>query len=184
MAPIGNAPKPSSSARVTLEKGKRNEHLIVIMLEHQAPGVEFEVWQLHITIVPWFRVGDGTTLDKLLQKIAQKHTKFSVKIGRTQLWGKKEKYEVVIIDDPGQLHRLHWDIFHGLEQNGFPVHQKDFLGEKYKPHFIVRNEIQKAQIRPTEGQELSISSFWLVSQERLKKSGRMIKKLKKEYQLA
>lgn len=162
---------------------KRNEHLIVIILEGQTPGVEFEVWGLHITIVPWFPVDDEKKLDELLTTIASKHKKFTVRVGRPQKWGRKEKYDVVPIEDSYKLHSLHWSIFHGLEKNGFPIHQKDFLGEKYKPHFVVRNEVQKKQNQPKTGDDILVSSFWLVRQVRLKKTGRMIKSLKREYQL-
>src|SRR5579859_4047901 len=164
---------------------RRNEHLVVIMLEPMQPGVQFEVWPLHITIVPWFPVNDEAKLHKTLEAAAKKHRKFIVKAGRTEKWGHQEKFDVVVVEDLGhQLHRLHWDIFHSLEKNGFPVHQKDFLGAKYKPHFVVRNVVQKAQSRPPRGEVLKIPSFWLVNQLRLKKSGRMIKSLKREYQLA
>lgn len=163
---------------------KRNEHLIVIMLEAVDFNVEFEVWAQHITIVPWFPVKDEKLLNKLLQTIANRHKKFEVSAGRIEEWGRKQKYEVVTIDDNKELlKKLHDDVFESLEQNGFSVHQKDFLGEKYAPHIAVRNQIQKHQPELLSGKTIKISEFSLVSQVRLKKSGRMIKRLKKNYEL-
>lgn len=161
----------------------RNEHLVVIMLEPMPAGQEFEIWPLHITIVPWFPVDDEVKLENVLKNVAAKHQRFTVQAGRRQQWGRKEKFDVVPIEDSYKLHSLHWNVFHNLEKNGFPVHQKDFLGEKYRPHFVIRNEIQKNQDQPKTGVDIKISSFWLVSQVRLKKSGRMIKKLEREYTL-
>lgn len=163
---------------------KRNEHLIVIMLEKMPAGVEFEIWPQKITIVPWFPVDDEQKLDQLLSRVASKHKKFAVFVGETELWGKKQKFEVAGIEDPGQLHCLHWDIFHSLEKSGFRVHQKDFLGEKYRPHITVRNQRQKTEGVPPAGHRLKITNFTLVKQNRLKKTGRMIKSVKKEYELA
>jgi len=163
---------------------RRNEHLVVIMLEPMPPGVEFEVWPLHITIVPWFHVQDDDKLDQLLIKIAQKHKKLTVSVDGKEIWGTREKFEVALVNDPGGLQLLHEDVFHSLEKNGYLIHQKDYLGAKYRPHFVSRNEVQKTQDQPKAGQEMEISSFWLVKQLRLKKSGRMIKELKKQYPLS
>ncbi len=161
---------------------KKNEHLVVIMLDRDTPGEEFEIWGRHITIVPWFPCGDAVRLDEVLAKIAKKHKVFIVNAGKVEDWGKKDKFEIQSVEDPGELHRLHWDIFHSLEKNGFPVHQKDYLGEKYTPHIALRNHLQKGNaMKP--GEELLISNFSLVKQARLKKSGRMIKTLVKDYEL-
>jgi 2'-5' RNA ligase len=161
---------------------ERNEHLVVIMLEKLPAGEEFEVWDRHITLVPWFPCDDAWRLDKLLQKITQKHRSFMVKAGKVEQWGGKDKYEVQKIEDPGDLHSLHWDVFHSLEKNGFPIHQKEFMAEKYTPHIALRNHLQKGNPFGL-GEELIISNFSLIKQIRLKKSGRMIKSLVKDYEL-
>lgn len=154
------------------------------MLEPVNFNVEFEVWPQHITIVPWFPVKDEKSLDATLQSIAKRHKKFQLSAGRIEEWGRKQKYEVVTIDDEnGYLKMLHDDVFENLETNGFTVHQKDFLGDKYAPHVAVRNQIQKAQAELKVGKTVEITEFSLVSQVRLKKTGRMIKKLKKNYEL-
>lgn len=162
---------------------KRNEHLVVIMLEQVQKGVEFEIWPAHITIVPWFPVDDEKKLDQILESVAAKHKKFMVSAGKVEEWGKKEKYLVQKIDEQGSLHRLHWEILHILEKNGFHVHQKDFLGEKYTPHIALRNRLQKREELET-GKEIAVKNFSLFKQLRLKKSGRMIKALVKDYELA
>lgn len=154
------------------------------MLEQILPGREFEVWPLHITIVPWFPCDDPERLDKQLRGISHRHKSFTVKLGETETWGKKEKFDVVIVDDPGQLHRLHWDVLQTLEKNGFFVHQKDFLGTKYKPHVTIRNHKQMASAAYKAGDTVKIKSFASVKQIRLKKSGRMIKSIKEEYLLS
>lgn len=156
---------------------KRNEHLVVIMVE-PVPMREFVIWPMHITIVPWFSVEDEKKLDEILQKIASRQEAFDVTVGRVEEWGKKEKFEVIRINDPGNLHRLHWDVFHALEKNGFPVHQKEHLGSSYRPHIAIRN--RKSHKIP-EGDSIAIISFCLFKQLRQKKTGTMIKEMSKEY---
>lgn len=156
---------------------KRNEHLIVVMVE-PAPPREFVIWPMKITIVPWFPVADEAKLDKILEKIASKHEAFDVAAGTIQEWGRKDKFKVMLIDDPGNLYRLHWDIFHTLEKNGFPVHQKDHLGSRYKPHITLRN--RKSRELP-ESETIPVISFLLIKQLRQKKTGTMIKEVAREY---
>ena len=143
-----------------------------------APPREFVIWPMHITIVPWFPVEDEQKLDKVLEKVATRHEAFDIAVGRVQEWGRKDKFKVTLVNDPGNLHRLHWDIFHGLGKNGFPVHQKDHLGASYKPHITQRN--RKSHELP-EGESLPVISFLLVKQLRQKKTGAMIKEVAKEY---
>lgn len=160
----------------------RNEHLVVIMLEPVPLGQEFEIWEPHLTIVPWFPCDDADRLDKTLLAVAARHKPFHVEAGAIEEWGRRKKYLVQEIEDEGQLHRLHWDIFHSLEKNGFPIHQKDFMAEKFRPHIALRNRLQKGSaLEP--GTRIEIQNFTLVRQLRLKKTGRMIKSLKKNYQL-
>lgn len=156
---------------------KRDEHLVVVMVE-PAPPREFVIWPMHITIVPWFPVDDTEKLNKVLEKIASRHEAFDISAGKVQEWGKKDKFKVTLINDPGNLHRLHWDTFHGLEKSGFPVHQKDHLGPSYKPHIALRN--RKSRKIP-EGETIPVISFLLIKQLRQKKTGAMIKKVAKEY---
>lgn len=135
---------------------------------------------MHITIVPWFPVEDEKRLDELLVKVASKHEAFDVAIGKVEQWGRKDKYQVIRVVDPGNLHRLHWDIFHSLERNGFPVHQKEHLGSSYKPHITLRN--RKSRVIP-ENETLPVISFVLIKQLRQKKTGTMIKAIAKDYYL-
>jgi len=160
----------------------RNEHLVVIMLEPVPPGEEFEIWPMHITIVPWFPCDDGERLDKTLSKIAGKHKQFEVKAGKVTEWGSKEKFKVLTIDSDWRLLSLHWDVFRSLEKNKFPIHQKDYLGEKYTPHVTLRNSLAD-ETRYKSGEIIKIDKFTLVKQVRLKGSGRMIKSPVREYEL-
>ena len=142
------------------------------------PPREFVIWPMHITIVPWFPVEDEKKLDEVLQNFASRHQAFDIAVDRAQEWGKKDKFKVTMIDDPGNLHRLHWDIFHTLEKTGFTVHQKDHLGASYRPHITQRN--RKSRELP-EGETIPVISFCLFKQLRQKKMGTMIKELAKEY---
>jgi 2'-5' RNA ligase len=159
----------------------RNEHLVVIMVE-PAPAEEFEIWRLHITLVPWFPCNDEKRLDSIMQQVAQRHKPFVVSAGEVQQWGLKEKFDVQTIEDKGELNNLHIDVFATLENNGYPIHQKDFLGEKYRPHLALRNRYQKSKALPA-GTKIEVKKFALIKQIRLKGSGTMIKSLAKEYAL-
>jgi 2'-5' RNA ligase len=159
----------------------RNEHLVVVMVE-QSKGGEFEIWPLHITLVPWFHCDDELRLERTLQSVANRHKSIKVKTGQVEEWGRQEKFIVQTIDDNSKMHKLHLDIFDSLENNGFHIHQKDFLGEKYKPHLTLRNRYQKSEALP-DGTILKINKFALIKQIRLKKTGTMIKSVAKEYKL-
>jgi 2'-5' RNA ligase len=160
----------------------RNEHLVVIMLDPVPLAKEFEIWDRHITIVPWFPCDDYGRLDEVLSVVAKRHNRFNVRGGPEEEWGKKEKYPVQIIEDAGSLLDLHKDIFRSLENNGFPIHQKDFMDMKFSPHLALRNRLQKGKaFKP--GEEITITKFTLVKQDRLKGSGRMIKTLVRDYEL-
>jgi len=162
----------------------RNEHLIVIMLQPMNLSVEFEIWPQHITIVPWFPCDDEQRLDQMLQAVADRHQAFEVAAGKVEDWGREDKFRVIAIEDYAQqLRELHQDVFDSLEAGGFPIHQKDFLGAKYRPHVTLRNGLQKWEGNLWPGQPIRINNFSLVAQVRLKKSGRMIKRIKKNYEL-
>jgi 2'-5' RNA ligase len=162
---------------------QRNEHLVVVMLEPVPKDQEFEIWSPHITIVPWFPCDDSRRLDKTLSQVAKRHGRLSVKAGAVEEWGKKQKYPVQVIEDEGQLHELHSDVFDSLEGNGFPIHQKDFMGPKYMPHIALRNRLQRGKALK-QGEQILINNFTLVKQDRLKGSGRMIKTPVKNYELS
>jgi 2'-5' RNA ligase len=159
----------------------RNEHLVVVMVE-PATESKFEFWPLHITLVPWFPCDDEIKLNQTLEEIAQNHKPFSVHAGKIEQWGKKDKFEVQIVEDNGELHKLHWDVYRQLENNGFPIHQKDFIGEKYTPHLTLRNRYQRSHALEI-GADIKIIKFTLIKQIRLKKTGTMIKSVAKEYKL-
>ena len=162
---------------------KRNEHLVVIMLEPMPKGEEFEIWPRHITIVPWFPCDDEARLDDTLRAVADRHKKFKVQAGEVEEWGRRDKFKVQKIDDEEKLlHKLHLDVFRSLEKDGFQVHQKDFLGEKYIPHFALRNRLQRGQ-ELERRQLITVDKFSLIKQLRLKGSGRMIKSLAGDYEL-
>lgn len=150
----------------------------MVILVEPAPLQEFVVWPLHITIVPWFPAEDEEKLNNILEKIASRHQAFIVGVGKSELFGRKDKLTVNLVDDPGDLHRLHWEVFHTLEKSGFPIHQKTHLGGKYKPHITYQGRRHSR-----EGEELIIDSFTLVRQVRQKKTGAMIKEVVKDYAL-
>jgi 2'-5' RNA ligase len=159
----------------------RNEHLVVVMVEPATAG-EFEIWPLHITIVPWFPCDNEQRLDMALQLIANRHKPFKLKTGAVEEWGSQEKFPVQLIDDEEKMSNLHLDVFMTLENNDFPIHQKDFLDDKYKPHLTLRNRYQRSKELPV-GMEIAVNSFSLIKQIRLKKTGTMIKSIAKEYVL-
>lgn len=160
----------------------RNEHLVVVMLAPMPIGEEFEIWDRHITIVPWFPVDDDVRLDGVLSEVAARHSKLSVSAGGLEEWGRREKYPVQLIDDHEGLDNLHQDMFENLENSGFPIHQKDFMGHKYTPHVALRNRLQKGKPIPP-GTRMEIDNFTLIKQVRLKGSGRMIKTPVRNYGL-
>jgi 2'-5' RNA ligase len=156
--------------------------LIVIMLEPMPRGEDFETWPMHITVVPWFPCDKGRKLDKILMDLAARHQPMEVRVGGPEDWGRADKFKVIKIEEDGQLHALHMDVFSSLEKNDYPIHQKDYLGEKYVPHITLRNSLADDK-RYETGEVIQIDRFTLVSQQRLKGSGRTIKTLVRDYEL-
>lgn len=162
----------------------RNEHLVVIMLEAVPPDQEFETWPPHITIVPWFPCDNDRRLDKLLRGIAEKHRPFTARAGEIEEWGGKDKFKVLKIEESAELQGLHRDVFKGLERNGFPIHQKDYMDEKYTPHVTLRDGLEYESERLYRGRwALKVDRFTLIRQARLRGSGRMIKTPVRDYEL-
>lgn len=161
---------------------QRYEHLVVIMLEPMPKGREFEIWPMHITVVPWFPCDDAELLDRVLGKVAAGRQPFEVKVGQLAEWGGSDKFSVIKIDADWRLLSLHWDIYKSLEKNGFPINQKEYLVDKYTPHITLRNRLTDENLYKN-GDIIKIDRFTLVSQDRLKDTGQMIKKLVKDYEL-
>lgn len=157
---------------------RRNEHVIAIMLESVSPADKFIEWPLHITIVPWFHCDATEKLDKFLHNVADKQTRFSAKVGQSHMLGKNKDVPVSLIDESPKLAKLHQKILEILEKNGYRVHQKEWVGENYIAHIT-----HQLHGRKHPGEKLKINSFTLVRQDRLKKTGTMVKTIVKSYEL-
>ncbi|HEX5448257.1 MAG TPA: 2'-5' RNA ligase family protein [Candidatus Saccharimonadales bacterium] len=157
---------------------RRNEHLVVAMLEPIEIGKEFIDWPLHITLAPWFPCDDENKLDKILSEIAGRHSGFGVEVGGIEDFGGKNPVPVNVIVENDNLSKLHRDIINGLEASGFSIHQKEYIGEGYRPHVTHQKHARKSQ-----GEQIKIESFGLAKQIRLKKIGTMVKTLVKNYEL-
>jgi 2'-5' RNA ligase len=153
------------------------------MLEPMPKGKEFEIWPPHITIVPWFPCHDESRLNEILEAVTKRHQSFEAVIGGAENWGREDKFKVLIVKDGGGLYRLHMDVLNTLQSNGFPIHQQDYLGDKYSPHITLRNQLSKGS-KYKEGDIIKADRFSLIKQIRLKGSGRMIKSLVKDYELS
>ena len=157
----------------------KNEHLIVIPLEPLKKSKPFIDWPLHVTIVPWFAVPEERAEDLgiLLTNIATRYRKFNVKVGGVAMFANGQ-LSVKLIEPAETLQALHLDVFNTLENNGFTIHQKDFLNANYRPHFIYQPEDKFKT-----GSLITISSFSLIRQVRQKVTGTMVKELVKEFEL-
>ena len=156
----------------------RNEHVVAIVLEPVAIGQEFIDWPLHITIVPWFPRDDAQKLDSILTNVAKTQSGFSVEVGEIEKFGPEKNVKVNLIKDSSGLNELHWIIFKVLEKNKFGIHQKEYVGNGYRPH-ITHQPHGHARL----GDSFRVKSFILVKQVRQKKTGIMIKAIDKEYSL-
>lgn len=158
----------------------KSEHLVVVPFEPLKYGDTFTDWPLHTTIVPWFPVKEGheRELDGLLTEISKRHKPIVVKVGEIAMFGSKKDVPVSIILPNRELTELHLDVFSTLEDNGFPIHQKDISGENYQAHISHQGEK-----RYYDGTEIEISKFALIRQTRQKAVGTMVKRLVREYPL-
>jgi 2'-5' RNA ligase len=158
----------------------KNEHLVVIPLEELKKSEQFVEWPLHITVVPWFAVEEerGQELDDLLSEIATRHHPIELIVGRLAMFGAHNDTPVNLIDPSQALTDLHLDVLNSLEANHFPIHQKEWLGDKYQAH--IAHQEDKFY---TEGQHIQIANFALIKQLRQKVTGTMVKELEKDYLL-
>lgn len=157
---------------------KKVENIVAIVLERVQLGKEFIEWPLHITIVPWFHGYNPKKLDELLESLASRHQPFSATVGKIEGFGPKKDVKVNVIDDCPELDNLHLDVFNKLEENGFIIHQKIFVGRGYRAHIT-----RQLHAWLDEKKKIRIGSVSLVRQERMKKTGQIVKTIVKNYEL-
>jgi len=156
----------------------RNEHVVAIMLEPVSMGQEFIDWPLHITIVPWFPCGDAKKLDRILTDAAGTQAGFSLEVGKIEKFGPKKNIKVNLMKESPMLDKLHWNIFNVLEKNSFGIHQKEYVGDGYRPHITYQPHGHSSP-----GDQFQVKFFTLIKQIRQKKNGTMVKSAVKDYRL-
>ncbi|HSH56295.1 MAG TPA: 2'-5' RNA ligase family protein [Candidatus Limnocylindrales bacterium] len=135
--------------------------ILVLFIEPQEPGYTFErkrlEWPLHITLIPWFRVPDPSTLDGILETVAVQSRPFDAVVGMEAAFGGRKEVLVNVLADPALAQHLHLNLKRALDGVGANYQSERFTGDNYKPHITHHGDRRRH-----EGDRLAVRNFYLV----------------------
>lgn len=115
------------------------DRLICALVVPRPPGYRFKDWPLHVTIVPWFRVGmSSEELAEDLRKQLVGSKPFVVAVGAEARFGYKERKQVNLVAAP-LLMRLEGQTRRFLHaQEAWVVDEADQTRRGFRPHVTVQ----------------------------------------------
>jgi 2'-5' RNA ligase len=118
------------------------DRLICGFVEPQQVGATFQKWLLHITIVPWFRLCDGSqTISEGLERALSAIEPFDVVTGGGALFGPHKNRPAVLIQTPTPLNEIEQKIrsyFH--KKRAWLVDETTKRQHVFRPHITVQDE--------------------------------------------
>lgn len=140
------------------------DFVIVVMLEPQKVGFRFNLWPLHITLLPWFSAPDVTAVEEACSEVVDEFKPFTVRAGERAYFGAGRRLAVKLIEDSGQLKNLHKKLLSAVTEKGWEVPGR-YTGDQFKPH------VTQKRGRDAEG-EIEIRKIYIV--ERLEQGYRKV----------
>lgn len=125
---------------------KGRNQIIAIGAEPFEQGQEFDVWPLHITLVPWFKDAKQSKVSDGLEAISGYIKPFHVHLGEKALFGARNDIPVRLVKENDTLLNLHLKaltVVHDAKG------QLDYgiVGYRYRPHMTERgSEIELLKI--------------------------------------
>lgn len=107
--------------------------VLVYMVDDTPVGTRFQLWPLHMTLLPWFHAPDLGTVIQAVETIANRTPTIPVTVGERAHYGPNQKITVMTMNLPKQLQLLHKQLKHMTEQHGWEL-QGRYTGAQYSPH--------------------------------------------------
>jgi 2'-5' RNA ligase len=120
------------------------DRLIVALVRPLAVGEQFDVWPLHLTVVPWFRLGASTdeVVEGLLKDLAD-GSSFQVTMGEQANFGYKGRKVVRLVQLPNQIAVVEQKVRSFLKTQGaWIVDETTKVRREYRPHVTNQEDEQ------------------------------------------
>lgn len=134
------------------------DRMICTFLNKKNAGECFTKWPLHLTIVPWFRIGLRTqAIEQDLSRKLSLFKPFEVSVQETALFGSNQDKPVNLVDseDLIAIESIARKYLHSLE--AWLVDESTSIQRPYRPH-ITHQESQRAN----QGESYLISQIAVV----------------------
>lgn len=130
------------------------EYMLAILVAPYKAGDSFQLWPLHITLVPWFKVSDVGSLKRQLKSLLAARPAFQVQVGEAQRWRSRSVY---IINASTELLKLHNRLLAVTAEHVVQPTKFKFVGPHFKPH-ITLNKSGKLKANQT----LAVDRVYLI----------------------
>lgn len=135
-----------------------DKYVLVSTLEPVEKGMEFTKWPLHVTLVPWFTLPDGSfrAFDNALQNRIHNFRVQEPVGDKLELFGPNKDIRVRTLRKIGELASMHRDLAESIEQVGGALHDV-WVKDLYQPH-VTYTEDQGVD----EGEKISLTNLNLI----------------------
>ncbi len=139
------------------------KYILAYLLDNPPVGYSFvrsrDNWPYHITLLPWFKTDHLQDLQQGLRLFCARSQRFSITIGRHQLFGTEHDISVNVLRNPTRFQLLHEGILALI--NGMDVldYNTRFIGDRYTPH-VTRHHNGEDGCR--DGQMVSVTGVHLI----------------------
>ena len=124
---------------------------MVLMLDAHPVGFRFNMWPLHITLLPWFSAPNLSQVEEICADVASTMPSFTVEVGeRAYFGGPKRKLAVMKIKEHHKLNQLHYLLRQQVLENEWELMGR-YTGERYTPHVTQKRGVDaEGEIRVNE----------------------------------
>jgi 2'-5' RNA ligase len=138
------------------------DRLVCAFVESQAVGVQFRTWLLHITVVPWFRLGDPSeVITEGLGRAMYGIEPFDAVTGASAQFGPRKNRPVRLLLPDGQLVEIEAKVRAYLhKKHAFLIDETTKKPYDFRPHVTA----QHGFLLP-ENTRLHISELYIVEQK-------------------
>lgn len=138
------------------------DRLICTFVEPQTVGLQFKTWLLHVTIVPWFRLYEVTSI--IVQGLGRAMydiEPFDVMTGAEAYFGPRKNRSVRLLLPTEQLERIEMKVRDYLhKKRAFLVDETTKKPYRFRPHVTAQNGF----LLP-ENARLRIDRLYIVEQK-------------------
>lgn len=107
------------------------EFVVVAILDKASVGDKFQMWPLHLTILPWFESGSVEEAVELLKPTTKEHEPVKVTLGDFAKYGANRT--VRLIKPSPSLNELHKQLLRAVQASGWSIRGR-YTGEHFSPH--------------------------------------------------